>query len=82
MVVRTQISLDPEQQKLARRKAADLGLSFAEYIRRLVARDLAENRPAADVSLVFGLGDSGGSDIARDKDEMVGATVVGESQSD
>jgi hypothetical protein len=71
MSERTQITLDPELQKRARRKAADLGISFAEYIRRLVARDVSAPRKLNDPSVLFALGGSGGSDIARDKDEMV-----------
>ncbi|MDH3522669.1 MAG: hypothetical protein OES32_03705 [Acidobacteriota bacterium] len=76
MVVRTQITLDSELRASAREKAALLGISFAEYVRRLVARDLAEDTPAADVEAVFALGDSGGSDVARDKDEMIGLAAA------
>ncbi|HEY2186010.1 MAG TPA: hypothetical protein VGH39_13525 [Xanthobacteraceae bacterium] len=36
MNIRSQISLDPELQRRAQAKAADLGISFAEYVRRLV----------------------------------------------
>ena len=50
-----------------------MGISLAEYVRRLVDRDLGEvERPAADISVLFGLGDSGGSDIANHKDEYIG----------
>ena len=41
MTARTQITMDPELQRRAHAKAADLGLSFAEYVRRLVAHDPA-----------------------------------------
>ena len=34
--MRTQIHLESEQHALAKRKAGDLGISMAEYIRRLV----------------------------------------------
>jgi hypothetical protein len=71
MMARTQITLDPEIQRRARRRASDLGLSLAEYVRRLVARDLGGPRPAAKPALLFDLGASGGSDIARDKDAMI-----------
>ncbi|MFV1959447.1 MAG: hypothetical protein ACC662_08560 [Planctomycetota bacterium] len=71
MMARSQISLDGELQARARRRAADLGLSFAAYVRRLIVRDLEEAPPAADPSAVFDLGTSGGSDIARNKDAMV-----------
>ena len=72
MTSRTQITLDPETHQRARRRASELRISFAEYIRRLVSRDLGRGKHKADPSLVFNLGTSGGSDVARDKDAMVG----------
>ena len=44
-----------------------LGISMAEYIRRLVERDLAQAGPNSDISAIFGIGDSCGSDIAVDR---------------
>jgi hypothetical protein len=77
MMSRTQISLDPELQQRARRRAARLGVSFAEYVRRVVARDLEDRRrPAGDPSLVFALGASRGADVARDKDTMIAEAVA------
>ena len=52
-----------------------LGVSLAEYVRRLVARDLGEHRPPVGPSTVFDLGGSGGSDVAASKDEMIGRAV-------
>jgi hypothetical protein len=72
MMSRTQIMLESEAHRRARRRASDLGISLAEYIRRLVARDIAVAAPKADVTSVFDLGSSTGSDIARNKDAMVG----------
>jgi hypothetical protein len=71
MTTRTQITIDPELQRRARQRAAQYGISFAEYVRRLIARDLGETPAPVDPTLVFNLGDSGGSDIARDKDRLV-----------
>jgi hypothetical protein len=69
---KTQISLDSELLRRAKGKAADLGISLAEYIRRLVARDVEGSRPERfDVTKVFALGRSGGSDIANHKDEYL-----------
>ena len=65
--MRTQIDLESEQHALVKRKAADLGISMAEYIRRLVERDLGQAVPSSDISAIFGIGDSGGSDIAVDR---------------
>ena len=67
-----QIALEAEQHALVKRKAAELGISMAEYIRRLVERDLQQAAPGVDISDIFGIGDSGGSDIAVDRE---GATA-------
>ena len=48
-----------------------MGVSLAEYVRRLVARDLGGPRPAANPAAIFDLGASGGSDIAVNKDAML-----------
>jgi hypothetical protein len=71
MMARSQISLPIEDQRRARVRAADLGISLAEYVRRLIRADLGEGPRTADVSALFDLGDSGGSDIARHKDEYL-----------
>jgi hypothetical protein len=79
MNARTQITMDPELQRRAHAKAAELGLSFAEYVRRLVAHDLGEPKRKADISLLFDLGASREpTDIARDKDKMIGEAVWNE----
>jgi len=64
--MRTQIALEAEQHAQARSKAASLGISMAEYIRRLVDQDLRRGGAFADVSAVIGIGRSGGSDIASE----------------
>jgi hypothetical protein len=75
MMVRTQLSFDREVLRRAKRRAGELGVSLAEYVRTLIARDLGEAASRVDRSGLFDLGDSGGSDIARDKDEMIGDAV-------
>ena len=73
MMVRTQITLDSELQVQARQRASELGVSLAEYVRRLVARDVTrpelEQKP--DISCIFNLGSSDGQDIAGNKDAMI-----------
>lgn len=71
MVVRTQITLDSDAHRRAKRRAADLGVSFAEYVRQVLDRDLGEPAPSADPSEIFALFDSGGSDVATKKDTYV-----------
>jgi hypothetical protein len=75
MMVRTQITLESELQRQARRRASEMGVSLAEYVRRLVARDLARPQAKADVSSIFDLGSSGGSDIAANKHTMIGEAI-------
>ena len=68
--------MDPEMQRRAHAKAGELGISFAEYVRRLVASDLGEQKPKADISCMFDLIDEGPpTNIARDKDKMIGEAV-------
>lgn len=69
--------MEPELRRRAHRRAADQGISFAEYVRRLLRRDLEEpEHPKADISAIFGLGDSGGSDVANHKDEYLGEAIA------
>lgn len=76
--------MDPEMQRRAEAKAAELGISFAEYVRRLVAVDIGEPNPKSkakpdakpDISMIFDLIDEGPpTDIARNKDQMIGDAV-------
>lgn len=72
MMARAFFALDTETQRLARLRAKDLGVSPAEYLRRLVARGLTRPETAANIDLVFGLGSSADSDIANQKDPIIG----------
>jgi hypothetical protein len=81
MAQRTQIYLPPEEHRRARRRASEQGISLAEYVRRLIRRDLDQPARSADVTGLFALGDSsgsGGSDVANEKDRYVGEAVGAE----
>lgn len=67
--------LDAEVRRRARDRANEMGISLAEYIRRLLDRDLGRPEGVADPARVFDLGDSGGSNVAVEKDAMVGKAV-------
>lgn len=75
MMARIQVALSPEDQRRARARAAELGISFAEYVRRLVARDLAEARGSEDPRALFDLGDTGDSDVALEQHRYTGEAV-------
>lgn len=70
---RTQISLDSELRGRAKRRAEELGISLAELTRRALNRELqgAQRDPDGDISSIFDLGSSDGSDVARDKDRYL-----------
>jgi hypothetical protein len=76
MMARVQIALPPEDHRRARRRAGELGISVAEYVRRLVARDLGDARRQGDATGLFDLGTSGETDIGRDKDRLIGEAVA------
>jgi hypothetical protein len=80
MNTRTQITLDSDTQRRAQAKAAEQGVSFAEYIRRLLARDLGQSSKRKErVSVVFDLVREGPeTDIARNKGDMIGEAVWNE----
>ena len=75
MMVRTQISLSAEDHRRAKERAAEAGISLSEYLRRLVARDLGEPRPKADVSRLFALGESGLTDVSSNHDAYVAEAI-------
>jgi hypothetical protein len=73
MMVRTQITLKSDSHRRAKRRAAERGISLAEYLRQVVDSDLGE-QPKGDISAIFGLfdtGASGGSDVARFKEQYL-----------
>lgn len=74
--MRTQIALEAEQHALVKQKAAALGITMAEYIRRLVDRDLGCGSTSTDVSSIIGIGRSGGSDIAAEGTTRAAAEAV------
>ena len=74
-MVRTEISLTSELHTQVRARASECGVSLAEYIRRLVARDLVELPRSADRSLVFDLGSSQGNDISSEKDRIIAEAI-------
>jgi hypothetical protein len=78
-MTRTQLSFEREVLRQAQVRAGELGISLAEYVRRLVARDLGVRAPPSDPSLVFDLGRSEESDIARRKDVMLAEAFTREA---
>jgi hypothetical protein len=63
--------LESEAHKRARRRASEMGVSFAEYVRRVVERDLGREARQADVTRIFDLGASERTNVAKNKHAMV-----------
>ena len=78
-MTRTVISIERDLYERARQRAEQLGMSFAELVRTLLAEKLGEEeRPRVDPSIIFNLGSGGPTDIARDKDKLIGEAVWAE----
>lgn len=76
MPQRTQITLPTEDHRRARARASELGISLAEYMRGLVARDLRGGaEPRSSPVELFDLGSSSGSDVSQEKGAYVGEAV-------
>lgn len=71
MMVRTQVTLENDTHRRAKRRAADLGVSFAEYVRQTLDRDLGE-QPKTDISAISGIGASDASDVSSNIDKYLG----------
>jgi hypothetical protein len=77
MTARMQITLDPAIQTRVRRKAESIGVPVAEYVRRVIAKDLGGEPPKADVSELFDLGASEQhTDIATGKKRMIAEAIA------
>ena len=63
--------MEAELDHRAKRRAQELGVSFAEYVRRLIVKDLESRRQDGGIEELFGIGDSGGADVAADKDRYL-----------
>ena len=70
------MTLEPEKHRRAQRRAAELGISLSEFVRRAVDDALGPPvRPKADISEIFGIADSGGSNVAEHKDEYLAEAI-------
>jgi hypothetical protein len=76
MMARTQICLDSELQRRARERASALGVSLAEYVRRLIDRDIGTRRATVSPVGLFDLGSSGGGSVAKNKKAMLGEALA------
>ena len=69
-MIRTQISLNEREYRLAKKDAAAMGISVAEYVRRAIRRALPPNGRPAWMRFA-GLVESGNPRSSQSIDEMV-----------
>jgi len=69
-MIRTQVSLDERDYKLAKKEAAELGISVAEYVRRAIRRALPPSAHPAWMRYA-GLVESGNPRSSQSVDDVV-----------
>ena len=70
------IDLNEDELERARAAAENLGMSTEDYLRSLIAERLPAPKGQRPISALFGLIDDGEpTDVARDKDKMIGEAV-------
>jgi RecA/RadA recombinase len=76
MVVRTQVTLDAEAHRRAKKRAAELGISFAEYVRQAVDHELGpRQQEKSDISEISGMFGSGETDVSANIHYYVGKAI-------
>lgn len=64
--MRTVITLPDHMHAIAKQRAAELGISFAEFARRLFEKELASAAPLGDIDSICGMVEGTPFDMARD----------------
>lgn len=75
MMVRTQISLDDHDHALAKKRAAECGISLSEFVRRAIRSELGDRPGRGDLSDLFGMFSSGHTDTSSRIDELVSESI-------
>lgn len=71
IMIRTQISLEPEMYEEAKREAARRGISFAELVRRVLAKALPGRSSTRPWMRLAGIVEEAGPDASRTVDAVV-----------
>jgi predicted CopG family antitoxin len=76
MTSRYQITMNDDLRNQALEKAEREGMSFSEFVRRAIQKEVRDGQPKARVSDIFNLGSSSTpTDIANNKDEMLAEAI-------
>ena len=69
--MRTVITLPDHVHARAKQRAADLGISFAEFVRRLLSRELDTAAPQAGIDSICGMVAGPPLDMTRDGKRVI-----------
>ena len=76
--MRTIITLPDQMHTQAKQRGAELGISFAEFARRLFEKELDTSAPQGDLESICGMVQGAPFDMARDGRSIVEAAVTAE----
>lgn len=68
--MRTVITIPDQIHAKAKQRAAELGISFAEFARRLFEKELEAPTPQGDIEAICGMVSGSPFDMARDGNEI------------
>ena len=71
-LMRTIITLPDHMHAHAKQRAAELGISFAEFARRLFEKELSRPAPQGDIDSICGIVAGTPFDMARDGEQIIG----------
>lgn len=75
--MRTIITLPDHMHARAKQRAAELGISFAEFARRLFEKEFAAAAPQGDIDAICAMVTGTSFDMARDGERIVGEAAEG-----
>lgn len=76
MNARIEICLNSKLKRVAGERARALGISFAEYVRQLIERDLRSRHVVISRADLFDPGSSDGSGVAKNKRAMLSEALA------
>ena len=70
--MRTVVTVPDHIHKLAKQRASELGISFAEFTRRLLEQELTGTDPQGDIESIRGIVNGPAFDMALDGERLIG----------
>ncbi len=75
--MRTVVTVPDHLHKLAKQRASELGISFAEFTRRLLEQELVGTDPQGDIDSIRGIVTGPAYDMAVDGERLIGEATDG-----